>query len=100
MELNVANAGGVGVFAHAPHPNTGLLLMNFLISPEGPKNAGFSGPSIAFGNPTFPNSIWVDNAPDVSVFNQTPRLIWCALHHAIDRTSETRYAGNLEGAYQ
>jgi iron(III) transport system substrate-binding protein len=37
MELNVANAGGVGISAHAPHPNAGLLLLDFLISPEGQK---------------------------------------------------------------
>jgi len=37
MELNVANAGGVGVSSHAPHPNAALLLMDFLISPEGQK---------------------------------------------------------------
>jgi iron(III) transport system substrate-binding protein len=37
MELNVANAGGVGMSAHAPHPNAGLLLLDFLISPEGQK---------------------------------------------------------------
>ena len=35
MDLNVANAGGVGVSVHAPHPNAGLLLMDFLIGPEG-----------------------------------------------------------------
>jgi len=37
MELNVANAGGVGISAHAPHPNAGMLLLDFLISPEGQK---------------------------------------------------------------
>jgi iron(III) transport system substrate-binding protein len=37
MELNVANAGGVGISAHAPHPNAGLLLLDFLISPQGQK---------------------------------------------------------------
>ncbi len=37
MELNVANAGGVGISAHAPHPNAGMLLLDFLISPAGQK---------------------------------------------------------------
>jgi iron(III) transport system substrate-binding protein len=37
MELNVANAGGVGVSAHAPHPNAGILLLDFLIGPAGQK---------------------------------------------------------------
>jgi len=37
MELSVANAGGVGLSAHAPHPNAGMLLLDFLISPAGQK---------------------------------------------------------------
>ncbi len=37
MELSVANAGGVGVSAHAPHPYAGMLLLDFLISPAGQK---------------------------------------------------------------
>ncbi len=37
MELNVANAGGVGVSAHAPHPSAAMLLADFLIGPGGQK---------------------------------------------------------------
>jgi len=37
LDLAVANAGGVGISANAQHPHAGLLLLDFLISPEGQK---------------------------------------------------------------
>ena len=37
LDLAVANAGGVGVSAHAAHPHAALLLVDFLIGPEGQK---------------------------------------------------------------
>jgi iron(III) transport system substrate-binding protein len=37
LELAVANAGGVGISANAQHPHAGLLLVDFLIGPEGQK---------------------------------------------------------------
>lgn len=37
LDLAVANAGGVGISVNAQHPNAGLLLLDFLISPEGQK---------------------------------------------------------------
>ena len=37
LDLVVANAGGVGISANAPHPHAGLLLVDFLISPDGQK---------------------------------------------------------------
>jgi len=37
LDLAVANAGGVGISANAPHPHAGLLLVDFLISPDGQK---------------------------------------------------------------
>jgi iron(III) transport system substrate-binding protein len=37
LDLAVANAGGVGVSANAQHPHGGLLLVDFLISPDGQK---------------------------------------------------------------
>ena len=37
MELVVANAGGAAISANAQHPHAGLLLVDFLISPEGQK---------------------------------------------------------------
>ena len=35
--VSSVHAGGVGISAHAPHSNAGLLLVDFLISPEGQK---------------------------------------------------------------
>jgi len=37
LDLAVANAGGVGISANAQHPHAGLLLLDFMISPEGQK---------------------------------------------------------------
>lgn len=37
LDLAVANAGGVGISANAQHPHAGLLLVDFLISPDGQK---------------------------------------------------------------
>jgi len=37
LDLAVANAGGLGISANAQHPNAGLLLLDFLISPDGQK---------------------------------------------------------------
>lgn len=37
LDLAVANAGGVGVSANASHPHAALLLVDFLISPDGQK---------------------------------------------------------------
>jgi iron(III) transport system substrate-binding protein len=37
LDLAVANAGGVGMSAQAQHPHAALLLLDFLISPEGQK---------------------------------------------------------------
>ena len=37
LDLAVANAGGVGVSANATHPHAALLLVDFLIGPEGQK---------------------------------------------------------------
>jgi ABC-type Fe3+ transport system substrate-binding protein len=37
LDLAVANAGGVGISGNAQHPHAGLLLLDFLISPEGQK---------------------------------------------------------------
>lgn len=37
LDLAVANAGGVGVSANATHPHAALLLVDFLISPDGQK---------------------------------------------------------------
>jgi iron(III) transport system substrate-binding protein len=37
LDLAVANAGGVGISANTQHPHAALLLLDFLISPEGQK---------------------------------------------------------------
>jgi len=37
LDLAVANAGGVGISANASHPHGALLLLDFLISPDGQK---------------------------------------------------------------
>ena len=37
LDLAVANAGGVGVSANATHPHAALLLVDFLLGPEGQK---------------------------------------------------------------
>jgi iron(III) transport system substrate-binding protein len=37
LDLAVANAGGAGISANAQHPHAGLLLLDFLISPDGQK---------------------------------------------------------------
>ena len=37
MELVAANAGGIAVSAHAQHPHAALLLLDYLLSPEGQK---------------------------------------------------------------
>jgi len=47
LDLAVANAGGVGISANAQHPHAGLLLLDFLISPEGQK---MFGETFAYGS--------------------------------------------------
>ncbi|MGH7783028.1 MAG: ABC transporter substrate-binding protein, partial [Candidatus Binatia bacterium] len=37
MELVPAISGGVALFSHAPHPHAALLLVDFMLSPEGQK---------------------------------------------------------------
>jgi len=47
LDLAVANAGGVGISAHASHPHGALLLLDFLIGPDGQK---MFGETFAYGS--------------------------------------------------
>ena len=47
LDLAVANAGGVGISANAQHPHGALLLLDFLIGPEGQK---MFGETFAYGS--------------------------------------------------
>lgn len=47
LDLAVANAGGVGISANSQHPHGGLLLLDFLLSPEGQK---MFGETFAYGS--------------------------------------------------
>ncbi|HEX2229697.1 MAG TPA: extracellular solute-binding protein [Candidatus Binatia bacterium] len=47
LDLAVANAGGVGISVNAQHPHAALLLLDFLISPDGQK---MFGETFAYGS--------------------------------------------------